>query len=57
VEAASWMAVSQGEWAIVKQFLTPDCSGPSSALAYPCGKCFTDNIATTHIVTCLKQKA
>jgi hypothetical protein len=36
----------------VMQYLTTDCTGPSSALAYPCGKCFTDNIATTHQVTC-----
>jgi hypothetical protein len=53
-EAASWMALYLGDWAIVREYLTSDCSGPSSGLAYPCGTCFANQIAATQMMTCAK---
>ena len=53
--AGSWMAVYEDEWALVFQYKTVDCSGPSSALAYPCGACYSNDLAIPRKVSCTPQ--
>ena len=52
-QGGSWMALYDDGWALVFQYSSSDCSGVSaSALAYPCGSCFSNNIAIPRKVSC-----
>ena len=51
----SWMVLCDSSWASVFHFPnSSSCEGPNTAVAYPCGGCFTSDESIPRIVTCTK---